>query len=176
MLSDAVRGRVRTAKVVVGALMSGVILMAGAAAVVVQQRGGGAMASGDSAASGGAEAGGDAMLITLIVLGAALLVAAYVLIPVIRRKVSSLAFGAALPEGIDPVEKLAPVWLNGVLVSTAMAEAAGLLGGVTYLVTGRPEALTAPAVVVAAMALTFPTEARFRSFVRAVTGRPALEV
>lgn len=116
------------------------------------------------------------MLMTLVAVGAALLVGAYVLIPVIRRKVASLAFSGPLPAKIDPVEKLAPVWFNGVLVSTALAEAAGLLGAATYFVTARPEALAAPAIVVAAMLVTFPTRGRFRSFVRAVTGRPELEI
>lgn len=153
--------------------MAGVVTVTVAMAAVVQQ-GGGSAGTGAAGTGGGGGASmsatTDPLLIMLAVLSVVLLVMAYLIMPMVRMKVAQFAFGRA-PAEVDAVERLAGPWMNYVFISSALAEAVGLFGAVVHLLTGRLEALAAPAAAVMTMLLAFPTEGRFLSFVRRATGR-----
>lgn len=182
MLSPTVRGRVRTAQLLSATLMAGVVTITVAMAVAVQQGGGPAGTAAATHGGAGAAPGGgpggptagssmtDPLLIMLAVLSVMLLAMAYVIMPLIRMKVAQFAFRRA-PAEVDDVERLAGPWMNYVLITSALAEAVGLLGAVVYFLTAESVALAAPAAAVVAMLLAFPTEGRFLSFVRRATGR-----
>lgn len=65
---------------------------------------------------------------------------------------------------------LAQPYLGMVIVRAALVEGSGLLGAVTFLLTGNMLALIAPALSLAALGLLFPTEDKLQAFVRDVTG------
>ncbi len=182
MLSPTIRTRIRTAQLLTAVLASGVVVMTVVMTLVVQQGATGATGGtgGTGAGNGiGSPPGGSAhgpMLIMLAVFSVTLLPMAYLVVPMIRMKTARVVWGDA-PAEVDAPERLAGPWMTYVIISAAMAESVGLFGAVVYMITGRAEALAAPAAAVVAMLLAFPTEGRFLSFVRSVTGRdtPGME-
>lgn len=71
----------------------------------------------------------------------------------------------------DPATELAPRYAVITIIGAALAEGPSLLGGVVVLVTGQWTALVVPAVGLVVLALLFPSQDRFASFVAQATGR-----
>lgn len=95
------------------------------------------------------------------VLGA-LHVVGYVLV---RRAV--VARVSQLPRSGEPEAR--QVWLQGyhatVLVGSALAEGAGMVATVFYLLTGSPASTVITFLAILAIALLFPSETKFEAFV-----------
>lgn len=67
-------------------------------------------------------------------------------------------------------EDLAPAFAASTIMRAALIEAPGLFGAVAFLVSGNAAALVAPLLSLAALGLLFPTDEKFRAFMRDVTG------
>jgi hypothetical protein len=68
-------------------------------------------------------------------------------------------------------EDLMPSYQVTTIIRAALLEGPGLFGAITYMLTGNVLALIAPALSLAGLGLIFPSEDKFRDFARSVTGR-----
>ncbi|HYE61531.1 MAG TPA: hypothetical protein VD997_06020 [Phycisphaerales bacterium] len=68
-------------------------------------------------------------------------------------------------------DDLLPAYSSAVIVRGALLEGPGLFGAVAFMLTGNMLALIAPALSLAALGLIFPSQEKFRAFVRDVTDR-----
>jgi len=149
-------GTIGTLKILVGALLMGLITATGVMFMLVQQ------------GIHQPQPGLESLLLVLAILwpvtaGASLLIKGAMV------KQARTRWEAEGGSGDD--NALFPHFMSMTIVRAALLEGPGLFGAVTYLMTGKPLALIAPALSIAALGLMFPTEEKFRELVRSVTGK-----
>lgn len=163
-MPNAPAAQVRTAQIIVLALLAGVVALAAVAMVV------GPVSPPPTAPAAGAPPAGPFGGIDplLLVLGALIVgqVPALVFLGagVSRQAAQTAARLAADPESRD--RALAALWFNSVIVRAALAEGAGLFGGVVLLLKGDPLALAGVGFAVAVLLALVPTRGRLEHFVR----------
>lgn len=152
---ESTSGPLRTGQILIAALIFGMLSFAGVAAAMA-----GKISRPDPQLA-------NMLFIVMGVLAVSELTAYHLLVrPIFIRQTRSQA------QAIDPASRAAfiePRYLNLTIIAGALAEGLGLLGAVTTLVTGRLEALAAPALAALALLIIIPTRDRLDRFVRAVT-------
>jgi hypothetical protein len=153
--NHAPAGSIGTVKILVAALLMGLITATGVMFMLVQQ------------GIHQPQRGMESLLLVLAVLwpvtaGASLL---------IKGAMMKQARTRWEAEGGGDDSALFPHFMSMTIVRAALLEGPGLFGAVTYLLTGNALALIAPALSIAGLGLMFPTEEKFRDFVRSVTGK-----
>jgi len=138
-------------KIVVGALMMGMVTMTVVIVALVEmgmfkpQR-------------------NDVLLMAVAAMWPVLTVTAFAMGLLVKRQAREQWKGS----GGDQEALLQP-YATGVILQAALMEGGGLFGAIVFFLTGEQLALLAPGLSVAMLGLVFPTEGRFQGFVRDVT-------
>lgn len=146
---------IKTGQVLVGALIMGMVSFSAVA-----------MFMGGKLGNSVDPSLGDMLLIVMGILAVVEFCAYHALMrPLMIKSIRSQSLA------VDPSTRAAFLgqrFLTLTIVAAAMAEGVGLLGAVTTLLTGRIEALIAPAVATVALLLTLPTDGKLAAFTRKV--------
>jgi hypothetical protein len=148
-------GLIATSKILVAALMMGLLTMTGVMVVLVMQ------------GMYQPQPGLEILLIVLTVLWPTTAGMSFVMKGVMAKQARA-KWDAS---GGGEEEDLMPSYQATTIIRAALLEGPGLFGAITYLLTGNALALIAPALSLAGLGLIFPSEDKFRDFARSVTGR-----
>lgn len=166
--TDAAQGpqNILVLRVLCFALCFGVAVFAAIATVLTNERGSPAFSNG--ALTQQAIDLGRLLTPAVFVLGFSMLAAW----PLVRR--GHVATGKRVWQSPDPVDVRERKLFNGYSVlcvlRAAMAEGFGLFGVVTFFLTAQWIALAAPAVALAIIVATMPSQSRYERFLASVTG------
>lgn len=151
---------IQTMQIIAAALMMGV-LMFGGVAVVIQS-------SNDQVP------GDEDLPILLIVAGV------FAVIQLVARQVVLVLFNNKLKteiqeykEGESSAEEFLGLYQTRLIVSMALCEGAALFGLIVYIVEGHWGGVAIAAFLLVIMGISFPTEHKFREWVRAGSGQSA---
>ena len=170
-MANALAAQLRTAQIIVLALLVGVFALAAVALLI------GPTSPPPPAPAGAAPAGPFGGIDPLLlVLGALILgqlpVLVFLSAAVSRQAVQIAGRLAADHEARD--RALAALWFNAVIVRAALAEGAGLLAGVILLLKGETIALAGVAFAVVVLLVLLPTRGRLENWLQRMTNTAAV--
>lgn len=170
-MANALAAQLRTAQVIVLALLFGVFALAAVALLI------GPTSPPPPAPAGAAPAGPFGGIDPLLlVLGALILgqlpVLVFLSVAISRQAVQIAGRLAADHEARD--RALAALWFNSVIVRAALAEGAGLFAAVILLLKGEPLALAGVGFAVVVLLALLPTRGRLENFVQRAANAAAI--
>lgn len=151
---------IKTIQIIAAALIMGVVIFAGFA-VVIQS---------------GAEADPQDEGIPILLIAASV----FTVMELGARQVMMMVFDKKLKQEIEEyrgdqssAEQFLGLFQTRTIISFALCEGAAFFGVIVYIIEGHPGGLGLAGFLVALMAISFPTENKFRSWVRSQSGQSA---